>query len=408
MKKTLTLSLILSSALFGAGYQIPNNSINSAALATANVANAHGADAAYYNPANMVYNTDNHEIENSVTYVSLSSINYESSNGAFDIDSKKHTVFIPSFHYVSKKLNDTGVRVGFSLIAPAGLTREWEDFPASASAKKFALETMEFNPTVAIPVTKDFSIAFGFRYVRAEGEVKLNSMSHPIAAKRLTLDLKGTDSSSFGYNLALSYQATDALNISATYRSKITLDLEGDADAHVVAYGANADQSSNVTMSVPIPANLIIAAAYTFNNTTTVEVTYDRTMWSAIQNTNMDFDNPLLEGIAIGETIDKKWHDTEAYRLGVTHILNSNVTLMGGIAYSTNAADEDYTSFSSPEADSMTYAFGGRYKYDDSLNFGLAVLYADYDDRTSNNGTVEGALTDRDVYTITAGVNFKF
>jgi len=396
MKKTLTLSLILSSALFGAGYQIPNNSINSAALATANVANAHGADAAYYNPANMVYNTDNHEIENSVTYVSLSSINYESSNGAFDIDSKKHTVFIPSFHYVSKKLNDTGVRVGFSLIAPAGLTREWEDFPASASAKKFALETMEFNPTVAIPVTKDFSIAFGFRYVRAEGEVKLNSMSHPIAAKRLTLDLNKQD-------LRRSWKTIK--NIIGKNNNFNTTQIE-----HFIngINGANADQSSNVTMSVPIPANLIIAAAYTFNNTTTVEVTYDRTMWSAIQNTNMDFDNPLLEGIAIGETIDKKWHDTEAYRLGVTHILNSNVTLMGGIAYSTNAADEDYTSFSSPEADSMTYAFGGRYKYDDSLNFGLAVLYADYDDRTSNNGTVEGALTDRDVYTITAGVNFKF
>lgn len=399
MKKTLTLSLILSSALFGAAYQIPNNSINSAALATANVANAHGADAAYYNPANMVYNSNNHEIESSVTYVSLSSINYSPSSGASDIDSKKHTVFIPSFHYVSKPLNDAGVRIGFSLVAPAGLTREWEDAPATYKAKKYALETMEFNPTVAIPVSKDFSIAFGLRYVRASSELELE---HPV----YDVNIEASDSSSFGYNIALSYNATESLNLSATYRSKITLDLEGNGNASYLG----APKGDGISMSVPIPANLILAAAYTFNNTTTVEVTYDRTMWSAIQETDMDFEDPIME-VVLGQPSDKKWHDTEAYRLGVTHKLNETITLMGGIAYSTNAADEEYVSFSSPEADSMTYALGGRYKLDDSLELGLAVLYADYDDRTSNNsgaGNVDGTMTNRDVYTITAGMNYKF
>ena len=406
MKKTLTLSLVLSSALFGAAYQIPNNSINSAALATANVANAHGADAAYYNPANMVYNTDNHEVETSVTYVSLSQVNYKSNDGNnYDIDSKKHTVFIPSFHYVSKKLNDAGVRIGFSLVAPAGLTREWEDAPAIYTGKKYALETMEFNPTVAIPVSKDFSMAFGLRYVRASAEITLDGRTLPSAhpIHPYYLDLEAKDNSSMGYNIALSYNATEALNISATYRSKITLNLEGSGDASF----EGVDYKSSAMMSVPIPANLIIAAAYTFNNTTTVEVTYDRTMWSAIQETNIEFEDPTMEA-TVGATKDKKWHDTEAYRLGVTHILNSNITLMGGIAYSTNAADEEYVSFSSPEADSMTYALGGRYKLDDGLEMGLAVLYADYDDRTSNNGTVDGRLSDRDVYTITAGMNYKF
>ncbi len=403
MKKILSLSLVVSSALFGAGYQIPNNSINSAALATANVANAHGADAAYYNPANMVYNTDNHEIENSVTYVSLSPINYSADGtyGTQDIDSEKHTVFIPSFHYASKKLNDAGVRIGFSLIAPAGLAREWKDMPASASAKKYALETMEFNPTVAIPVTNDFSMAFGFRYVRASSELELNypGLYH--------LNIEAKDSSSYGYNLALSYNATESLNISATYRSKITLDLEGSGDASYLGVA----KGSSVSMSVPIPANLIIAAAYTFNNLTTVEITYDRTMWSAIQETNLEFKDSTMENV-LGKSKPKKWDDTEAYRLGVTHKLNETVTLMGGIAYSTNAAKEEYTSFSSPEADSMTYALGGRYKLDDSLELGLAVLYADYEDRTSSQPTnplgVNGTMSDKDAYTITAGMNYKF
>jgi len=71
---------------------------------------------------------------------------------------------IPSLHYVSKELNDKGVRVGFSVVSPAGLTREWEDMPASATAKKYSLRTIELNPTVAIPLTSKFSLGLGLRW----------------------------------------------------------------------------------------------------------------------------------------------------------------------------------------------------------------------------------------------------
>lgn len=417
MKKALTLSLIVSSSIFAAGYQIPNNSINSAALATANVANAHGADAAYYNPANMIRNEDRHIVEGSVTYASLSPINYKSSNGVYDIDSEKYTTFIPSLHYVSKKLNDAGVRLGFSIVAPAGLTREWKDFPASATSDKYALQTIEFNPSVAIPVNNKLSVGFGFRYVRAEGEIKLDGSVIPLTMTTTpyTLDMKGKDTSACGYNLALSYQATEAWNISATYRSKISLHLEGDADAYVGAIpilfgGASANRSSDASLDTPIPANLIIATAYTFDTGTTVEVTYDRTMWSAIKETNFEFNDPYLEG-TLGVSKAKKWHDTEAYRMGITQKLD-NLTLMGGIAYSTNAANEDYVSFSSPESDSMTYALGGRYQVNESLELGLAVLYADYDTRKVSQPTnaigVNGTLSDRTALTVTAGAIYKF
>ena len=101
MKKIVSLILLFTSLLFGAGYQIPNNSINSYALATANVANANGADTAYYNPANMVYNENQHKIECSLTFVSLSAVNYQSTSGpAYDINSKDQQVLIPSLHPV--------------------------------------------------------------------------------------------------------------------------------------------------------------------------------------------------------------------------------------------------------------------------------------------------------------------
>ncbi len=392
MKKIITLSLVISSALFGAGHQIPNTSINSSALATANVANANGADSAYYNPANMIYNDDEHEIEASLTYVSLTPINYKATDGSANIDSKMVDSFIPNIHYVSKKLNDKGVRVGFSIVVPAGLSRAWDDTPAINSAKLYALQTIEFNPSFAIPLNSKTSLAFGFRYLKASGEVE-------VGANASTLKMEGSGQA-FGYNLALSHKIIESLNLSATYRSAVIIKLDGDSTSKAL------NKSGDASLNVPIPANLILAAAYSFNADTTLEITYDKTMWSVVQETDFNFEDPTMEAV-LGGTKAKKWHDTQAYRIGLTHKLDS-ITAMAGFAYSTNAADDRYVSFSSPESDSLTFSLGGRYKINSSVDVGLATLYSQNKERTVANGTVDGKLSNKSVYSITAGASYKF
>jgi len=398
-----TLFFILSLSLFGAGYQNPNSSVNSSALSTAYVANAHGADSSYYNPANMVNNISKDELEISLTYVSLEPIKYDSSDGVYHIKSKKYTTFIPSLHYVSGKLNDKGVRVGFSIVSPAGLCREWSDFPAVASAKKYKLQTLEFNPTLAIPITNKLSFGFGFRYIKALAEAKLDgSMLGPSA---YTLNMKGS-ADAFGYNLALSYQYSDVLNISATYRSNIMLNLQGDAD---VALAGN-PFSTSASLKTPVPASFVLATAYTFQTDTTVEVLYHRTMWSALRETNFEFDNAIVEA-ALGTPKEKRWHDGITYRVGITQKLGST-TLMAGFAYGENAADEKYVTFSSPESDAYVISCGGRYNVSDNFDIGLALLYTQNKSRTVSQPTnplgVNGTLSDKKVYSITIGSGFKF
>ena len=394
MKKIVSLSLLFTSLLFGAGYQIPNNSINSYALATANVANANGADTAYYNPANMVYNENQHEIEGSLSFVSLSAINYKSTGGtAYNIDSKDQQVLIPSLHYVSNALTDTGIRVGFSLITPAGLSREWTDLPAITTGKKYAMKAIELNPSIAVPITKDLSIAVGIRYLIASADVNLGVS---------TLNIEDAEADALGYNIALTYKVSDNLNLAITYRSDVTLDFKGSAS---IAAGAIV---SDVTFKVPVPDNLIFAAAYSFTEKTTLEATYDITMWSRVKETNFDFAQNLGPYAPLEAAKPNQWRDTYAYRLGLTHKYDDDLTLMGGLAYNTNAAEEQYVSFSSTQTDSITFATGMRYKLNDALDIGLALLYAQYKDRTSNNGTVEGTLSNKNAYSITTGIAYKF
>jgi len=403
MKKHITLSIIISTALFGAGYQNPNNSINSSALSTANIANANGADAAYYNPANMVNNISKKELEIAITYILLNPINYDSKDGNYHIKSKQYNTLIPSLHYVSDKLNEDGIRVGLSIISPAGLSREWEDFPATPSAKEFALQTLEFNPSAAIPFNDKISFGFGLRYMKALAQAKLDGSM--LGTNAYTLDMDGK-ADAYGYNLALAYKYSEALNMSVTYRSKLTLDLEGDAD---VTLAGTAIQSG-VSLEVPIPANFILATAYKFNTGTIVEITYDRTMWSVVNETDFNYDNAIVEGV-LGASQEKKWHDTVAYRLGITQELDS-ATLMAGYAYANNAADEEYVSFSSPESDSFAVSFGGRYNISNTIEVGLAMLYTENKSRTVTQATnplgVNGTLSDKSAYSATIGASFKF
>jgi len=407
MNKSISLSILLASTLFGAGYQIPNNSINSVALSTANIANAHGADSAYYNPANMLNNSTKQEMEASVNYVVLEPISYDSTDNNYHIKSEKIQTFIPAIHYVSGKLKNKNVRIGFSIVTPAGLTRKWDDMPAVATAKKYSLKTLELNPSLGIKVNRKLSLAVGFRYVRASGDIELDGSTLPLnppASIPYTLNMSG-EADAFGYNLALAYKPMQALNISATYRSKILLNLKGNANTIL---GGN-PISSDVSLLAPIPANFILATAYSFKSDTTVELSYDRTMWSAVTETNFNFDNASLEA-TLGKSTPKKWHDTTAYRIGLTQKLGS-LTAMAGFASSTNAADDAYVSFSSPESNSRSYSLGARYAFSDSFDMGIAGLLARNEARTIAQTSpigVNGTLSERDIYVLTFGAGYKF
>lgn len=63
MKKILPLSLVTAVTLFGSAYKIPQQSLNSTALAGAYVSHTTSADAVYYNPAHMEFLKDGRAVD---------------------------------------------------------------------------------------------------------------------------------------------------------------------------------------------------------------------------------------------------------------------------------------------------------------------------------------------------------
>ena len=404
MRKILALSILTSSLLVASGYRLPESSLNSTALGAAYLANAHGADSAYYNPANMVFNEDANFEELALTYINLSSTKYKDNrNPAFNSQSKEEHLLAPGYFLSSKNVN--GFRYGFSLVVPGGLTKRWNSPFAKTFAQEFTLKIIELNPVVAYKVTKQFAVGGGLRVIYSEGVVKSDGNGVGSLPATLKREMEA-NTFEFGYNLALTYKPISNLNIAATYRSNIDINEEGNAKLYL---SGTKLYDGGASVEIPLPAVAAIAISYDFSGTV-VELEYDRTFWSQYENLDFEFkDNipPALKG-AFDDPKTRDWEDTDAIRLGVTHQLNEKLTLMGGFAIDNTPAPTKNINFELPDSDAFIYSGGVNYKYSEKISFGASALYTDKDDKSVVNDTIDGKFTDSSALLVTLGGSYKF
>jgi len=446
MRKIAFLSLVATTVIMANGYKIPEQSVNSVALAGADVANVHGADAAYSNPANMAFMNDGQYIEGTLTYIHLTSIDYEGIVTSpvvgpvnASASSKKENFLLPTLHYVGEAYGD--FRFGTSLTVPAGLSKRWEEGGASELiAKEFTLTVIELNPVVSYKVSNELAIAAGVRMVYSEGKVKSSGTTAvgvvpagfgPLSGQpiyqTIDRDMEG-DSLEFGYNLAAAYKPMKELSLALTYRSKVDLAEEGNAKLFA-SEGFLADGTTNAlfpsaaiyngdaSVTIPLPAVLSLAAAYTFHEKTTVELVYERTYWGSYEFLDFDGYSAVLTGVleaAYDNPKQRNWSDTNTYRIGVTHKFNKEWTGMAGYAYDESPAPQNTVSFELPESDAQIFSLGARYAYSDELSIGIAGLYDKKDSITvsqtfaTSSTPLNGEFTNASAYLISIGVGYKF
>lgn len=396
MKKILLLSLVTSSLLVASGYKIPENSTNAVALGAANVAHNHeSADAAFYNPAKMVFMSDTNHIDANLMYIGLDKVQFQGTAGSESSESEDF--IIPTLHYVSPALGDNGVRVGLSIVSPAGLSKRWKGTQGIKSAEEFTLKVLEINPTVAFKINDRLSFATGFRVIYSQGIAKAIPVTGVVSQ-----DMKG-NSIDFGYNLALAYKPTKAMELGITYRSKVDLNLEGDAD---LQYPLLRTGNYAVNVTIPLPASLDVALAYTLASKTTLELVYERTYWSSYKALDFNYQNATAEAI-FGASRAKNWKDTSTYRVGVTQELQ-DVTLMAGYVYDNTPVPNGTIGFELPDTDSQAFSLGGRYRVNESTDIGLSALYSVHKSRTVNNSSLNGEFSDGNILVVSLGLGYKF
>jgi len=404
MKKKIAVvaltGILAASPAFASGYRIPEQSLNATALSGAYAANTPAADASYYNPANMSWLDNKWQTEASLTWIHLASIEYtDNAVASRNSGSRSEDFAMPNLHVVSPEYNN--FRFGLSVVYPYGLSKRWDNSFPRGTAEEFTLKTYELNPTVSYKINNQLSLGGGVRAIYAEGVVKSNSTT------TLVRDLEG-DTTEYGYNLAVSYRPTENLAFAATYRSKIDLDVEGNAS---LSFGGAQLYRGFAAVSVPAPAVLTLASAYTCNNgKTTAEFTYDKTFWNAYDKLDFNYAQAftVLPLLAFDAPLAKNWVNSEAFRLGLTHKLNTQWTVMAGFAIDKNPVPDQTLGFELPDSDAKIYSCGLRYQPTDSLTLGAAYLFDDKESRSVANTGVNGTFDNATAHLVTAGLQYRF
>lgn len=413
MKKTIAAAtlglLVVAGTAYGAGYRIPEQSVNSTARAGAYVAYTPSADAAFFNPANMSWFEDRAYFEADLTYIGLKSISYSDNRSPlYSGESQYESFVVPTFFAVSPDYN--GFRVGLSLDAPAGLSKQWDQPYPRTFAEEFSLKVLEANPTISYKTCDMFSLAVGIRGIYADATVSSAGLiSRDHGGVKASRNMDG-DTWEWGYNLAATVRPMDNINLAVTYRSKVDLDLEGDAFLLTSASFAGSPlYQGEGAVTVPLPAVLAIAGSYTFFDQLTVELEYDRTFWSEYETLDFVYPtslgNPFLTG-AFDLPKAKDWDDSDSWRISVSYDINA-FTLMAGFAVDENPIPDSTLGFDLPDSDAKLYSMGLRYRINADFDLGIAYLYDDKDSRSAVNEMVNGTFDDAGAHLVTVGFSYK-
>jgi long-chain fatty acid transport protein len=390
------LLFFISFKAYGAGFQIPNQSLRAVGIAGAGIAYTPGPDSAYYNPANMSYLEDKLAVEASLTTLILPSVKYtDNRSPLLDGSSDSELFFLPQFHIASPKYND--FNFGFSLTYPYGLTKGWKQPYPAATVSRFSLLVVEANPSLAYSVSEQVSIAGGVRAIYSKGEVKSSVTNPPFEAlaplDSLNRDLDGDDYQA-GYNLAATFRPSRQLSFAATYKSRVNLDLEGDAElTALVGQIPVAGYDGSGQLELPLPAVFSLAAAYTLGDIT-VEVVWNRTFWSAVQELDFEYAQSFTGTAFDGfdRPLPKDWDDSDALRLGISYEVTAKFATTFGFAIDKTPVKEETLGFELPDSDAYMYCLGFQYKYTDNLTLGLSYMYHHTTSRSVVGQSVGGGL----------------
>ena len=414
LNKIILVALVMvigsSCQVFAAGYRIPEQSLNSTALSSAYIANANGPDAAYYNPANMSWAGDGWDTEFDVSLINLPSIEYENDPTspnvgtpyfASDGSTEEEYFALPTFFTVSPAFHN--FRFGFAVVSPAGLAKRWDDPYQKGFAQESSMTVIEANPSLSYKLNEMFSAALGARFLYSMATLKSDNVA-------FIRDMDG-DATEYGYNVALTFKPVKELSLAATYRSEIELDMKGDVKLidNYSTYPTPITYRGDGSVTIPIPAVLTLAAAYTVDKAT-FEFTYERSYWSIYDELDFEYPSALPSDnltAYFDDPITKNWDDVDAYKFGLTYAWSSKLALMAGGGIYGNPVPEATISFDLPDSDSWFASLGFRYKHSEKLSYGAAYLHAEKDDRTATSadfsidGTFSGAASNLLAFSLT-------
>ncbi len=350
--------ILAPAGLLGAGFGIYEQSAKASALGGAFVARADDAAANWYNPAALVW-LDGSELQVGINAVTAGGDTELTAQDpafgiflptTFEMDSSLET---PVHLYYRRKLNNN-LAWGVGINTPYGLATEWSERPVTFAAKKSELATFYTNFNIAFRMTQTFAIGIGATYVVADlkefsREVPIDLDGNPINGPEVigTSNLSG-DGNDWGWNVAL-HQKTPTFAFGATYRSDVTVELDGDLTFTDFGPLGGFFQDTPAGGDLPMPEQAAVGLAWLRNNWI-IELDVAWVGWSIFDVLQVAVENKV-PGFVDDIEIVEDFEDSMSYRLGVTRKTGGGNEWRFGLILEEGAVPEHTLRPSIPDGD---------------------------------------------------------
>lgn len=312
------------------------------------------ASTIFFNPAGMTYLAPGHHVSG-VLSIPVGSLKFkDGGSSAFpdtplgDNGGQAGGVAVIPGNYWSMSINPA-LRVGLGLSPTFGSITDWsKTFVGRFQGTSSEITAINANPSIAWRMNNVISLGAGFNVVKFDAE--LRGMAPVPAPMDPRTKLSGNDFG-FGYNLGAMLQVTPATRVGITYRSTISLKVDG----HFQGRGSKIPTSA----SIKLPDTISVAVSHMFNQQLQLLADFTWTGWSSI---------PALE---VRSRADGSSLPTE--ELGFR--------------------------------DSFRLGFGTQYQYSDNLRLKMGAAYDQSPIRNAHDRTVR--LPDSDRTQLAVGLNQK-
>jgi len=398
VKKLLTFGLLavlpFSMDISAAGFAVQEQSVSGLGRAFAgSAAIADDASTIFFNPAGMTYLSRNQinaglhiiepeaEFENNGSSYPLGPLSGRDGDGG-------ETAFIPNFYY-AHRVNDSTV-AGIGVNAPYGLVTEYDDnWIGRYHAIRSDLKTININPSLAFKANDKLSIGFGINLQYTELELT-QAIDYgtvcalaAVTACAIPQNFDGkaklnAEDWSWGYNLGLMYQASEATRIGMHYRSKISHNLEGkgkfDTTDNVFVNAvatATGFANGNISGATTFPETASLSVHHKVNEQWSISADTTWTRWNRFQQLKIESDIARLNSAK-----DENWQTTMRYSIGADYKYNDTWQFRSGIAFDeTPIPSAEFRTARVPGNDRKWLSFGASYKLSDELSIDSAYSY---------------------------------
>lgn len=368
----LMLLLFSTMIAYAGGYRVSLQSGRALAMGHAGVGVIDNAEGAFFNPSGLVYLKNRLEIAAGVSVV-FSKIRFQDT----DTGQNERTHNAPStplYIYSNYHINDQ-FSVGLSVFTPYGSVVEYtKDWPGSHLVNKIELSAFYIQPHIAYKVSESFSVAAG--PIIAIGSVdfnrNLNRTMTDIDGNRSNVTVKADGEIKVGWHASATYKPMEGLTVGATYRSEMIMDpSDGDAIfSNVPNSPMTPFQDTKISAELPLPAELLVGAAYTFAKWT-VAFDYNHAFWDVYKSLDIDFENPNIPD----SKNPRNYKNSSSYRFGAQYQLNENIALRAGYYFDETPVQSGYFAPETPRADSSNFTFGGGFNISENFRVDVAFLY---------------------------------